>query len=151
MLRKALKELEPEDIHSISRTLRIHSERKRTNARQTFGELAVTVVGLQHNDPHTMKYLGHEIKILCKAVLRDCGIEMANSMMDFNLQLLRELRISSCDRQTNIWRGCQEIQANAIIFLMISITGNFLMIVPQLVQAVKEVFQDERIHKRKVD
>ncbi|KAJ7393452.1 hypothetical protein OS493_006426 [Desmophyllum pertusum] len=92
-----------------------------------------------------VKYLGHEIKTLCNSVLRDCCIEMATSKLDFNFAmenyatfLVKHGRISEDVAKTfeNINHSSPEAKD--------SITRYFLMIVPRLIQAIKEIFLDKR-------
>ena len=45
-------------------------------------ELATSILGLSHEDHDMMKYLENEIRNLCRSILRDCCIEMANSKED---------------------------------------------------------------------
>ncbi|KAJ7393460.1 hypothetical protein OS493_006438 [Desmophyllum pertusum] len=135
MLRKALEGLEPEE-YTVKERGQMHIKHLR--------EVAVTIVGLQHNNSHTMKYLGHEIKILCNSVLRDCCIEMATPKLDFNLAtenyatfLVIHGRISEdVAKEYNDMHWSHEDSITRDIFLVI---------VPRLIQAVKEIFLDKRI------
>lgn len=108
-------------------------------------ELAVTIVGLQHKDPNMMKHLGHEIKKLCNSIFRDCCIELATSKEDLELatstencasllEVHRQIPEDVAKKYKHMWSSPEE-----------SITANFLMIVPQLVQCIKEIFRDEKI------
>ena len=108
-------------------------------------ELATTFLGLQHKDPNTMKNLGIETKKICNSVLRDCCIEMATSKDDLDLitstknyaRLLvshRRLPEEVALKHEQLCSASEE-----------SIEESFLMIVPQLVQVIKEIFRDERI------
>ncbi|KAJ7388867.1 hypothetical protein OS493_035207 [Desmophyllum pertusum] len=135
VLRKALEGLEPEE-YKVKERGQLHVRNLR--------ELALIYKGLQHNDPHMVKYLGREIKALCKSVLRDCCIEMATSEMGFNLEtekyatfLVLHRRISKdvAKKFKNMHSSSEDYRASDI----------FLMIVPHLIQAIKEVFKDERI------
>ncbi|XP_078373923.1 uncharacterized protein LOC144657462 [Oculina patagonica] len=136
VLRKALKGLEPEE-YRVKERGQMHIEHLR--------ELAVTILGLQHKDPNMMKYLGFEIKKLCDSVLRDCCIEMATTKEDLDYATSTE----NCVSLLEIHRQISEDLAKKYKHMCLSpeefITGNFLMIVPQLVQAIKEIFRDERI------
>ncbi|KAL9971287.1 hypothetical protein ACROYT_G023795 [Oculina patagonica] len=136
VLRKALKGLEPEE-YRVKERGQMHVEHLR--------ELAVTILGLQHKDPNMMKYLGFEIKKLCDSVLRDCCIEMATTKEDLDYATSTE----NCVSLLEIHRQISEDLAKKYKHMCLSpeefITGNFLMIVPQLVQAIKEIFRDERI------
>ncbi|KAL9967459.1 hypothetical protein ACROYT_G025681 [Oculina patagonica] len=136
LLRKALKGLEPEE-YRVNERGQMHIEHLR--------ELAVTIVGLQHKEPNMMKYLGHEIKTLCNSVLRDCCIEIATSKEDLDLatstenwaSLLEMHKLISEDAAKKCKRMCSSPEE--------STAGNFLMIVPQLVQAIKEIFRDKKV------
>ncbi|KAL9971284.1 hypothetical protein ACROYT_G023792 [Oculina patagonica] len=136
VLRKALTGLDP-DEYKVKERGQMHIEHLR--------ELTVTIAGLQHNDPNMMKYLGFEIKKLCNSVLRDCCIEIATSKEDLDLVSSTE----NCASLLAIHRQIYEDLAKKCKHMCLSseeaITGNFLMIVPQLVQAIKEIFRDERI------
>ena len=107
-------------------------------------ELATSILGLSHEDHDMMKYLENEIRNLCRSILRDCCIEMANSK--------EEMKWASSIDLTNI------LVANRIISNEVSqqyramfssaenvVKANFLELVPHLVQAVKEIFRDESI------
>ena len=108
-------------------------------------ELAVTIVGLQHKETNMMKYLGQEIKKLCNSILRDCCIEMANSKEDLDLATSTE----NCAGLLEIHRQIPEDVAKKYEYMCLSpeesIAANFLMIVPHIVQCIKEIFQDEKI------
>ena len=107
-------------------------------------ELAVTIVGLQHKDTNMMKYLGLEIKKLCNSILRDCGIEMATSKEDLDLA-------TSTENLADLLKSHRQIPADVAkkYYCMClspeeSIAANFLMIVPHIVQSIKEIFQDKK-------
>ena len=107
-------------------------------------DLAVTIFGLQHKDPDTMKYLGGEIKKLCDSVLRDCCIEMATSNEQLDLAISTEncaslLKVHgkiSTDVVNKYKQMCRSPEE--------SVAESFLMIVPQLVQTIKEIFRDKK-------
>ena len=107
-------------------------------------ELATSILGLSHEDHDMMKYLENEIRNLCRSILRDCYIEMANSK--------EEMKWASSIDLIHIF------VANRIISKEVSqqyramfssaenvVKANFLELVPHLVQAVKEIFRDESI------
>ncbi|KAJ7388407.1 hypothetical protein OS493_037799 [Desmophyllum pertusum] len=136
MLRKALEGLEPEE-YKVKERGQLHVGNLR--------ELAVTIKGLQHNDPHMMKHLGRKIKTLCNSVLRDCCIEMATSEMGFDLTtenyatfLVFHKRISE-----DVEKKYKKMHSPSTEDS--STRDIFLMIVPQLIQTIKEIFRDERI------
>ena len=108
-------------------------------------ELAVKITGLQHKEPNMMKYLGHEIKKLCNSIFRDCCIEMATSKEDLELATSTE----NCASLLEVHRQIPENVAKKYKHMCLSpeesSTANFLMIVPHLVQCIKEIFQDENI------
>ena len=109
-------------------------------------ELAVTILRLQHKDPNMMKYLGIQIKTLCKSVLKDCCIEMATSKEDWDLATSTE---SYCAMLLEIHRQISKDVAMKYRKMCLSpeesITDDFLMIVSQLIQAIKEIFRDEKV------
>ncbi|KAJ7393461.1 hypothetical protein OS493_006440 [Desmophyllum pertusum] len=100
-------------------------------------ELAVTIVGLQHNNSHTMKYLGHEIETLCNSVLKDCCIEINLPTENCADVLKIHSRISE-----DVAKKYKQMQSSPEYS---AITGYFHMIVPELIQAIKEIFRDEKI------
>ena len=101
-------------------------------------ELAVTIRDLHHKDPLIMKYLGRIIKTLCNSVLRDCCIEMATSEMEnYATFLVFHKQISE-----DVNKKYKEMSASTEDS---STSDIFLMIVPQLIQAIKNIFRDERI------
>ena len=109
-------------------------------------ELAVTIVGLQHKDPNMIKYLGIEINKLCKSVLKDCCIEMATSKEELDLAtstenycacVLEMNRHISKDVAIKYGQMCRSREE--------SITDSFLVIVPELIQAIKEIFRDANV------
>ena len=133
-------------IHSIH-TLSEYRVKERGQMHiEHLRELAVTIVGLQHKDPNMIKYLGIEINKLCKSVLRDCCIEMANSKEELDLatstenycasvlEMNRQISKDVAMKYRQMCRSCEE-----------SITDGFLVIVPELIQAIKEIFPDENV------
>ncbi|XP_078374047.1 uncharacterized protein LOC144657574 isoform X2 [Oculina patagonica] len=135
-LKEALTGLDPEE-YRVKERGQMHIGHLR--------ELAVTILGLQHKDPNMLKYLGHESVELCNSVLRDCCIEMATSREDFESAtpttnyaslLVFHRRLSEEVAMKFKQMCCSPLE---------SITESFLTIVAQLVQAVKEIFRDERI------
>ena len=108
-------------------------------------ELAVTIVGLQHKDTNMMKYLGQEIKKLCNSILRDCCIEMATSKEDLDLA-------TSTENLADLLKSHRQIPADVAkkYYCMClspeeSIATNFLIIVPHIVQWIKDIFQEKKI------
>ena len=108
-------------------------------------ELAGTILGLQHKDPNMMKYLGIEIKKLCNSILKDCCIEMATSKEDLDLATSMENCESLLVIHRQISKNVAERYAQMCLSREESITGKFLVIVAPLVQAIKEIFREERI------
>ena len=112
-------------------------------------ELAVTIVGLQHEDTNMMKYLGEEIKRLCNSILRDCCIEMATSKEELDLATSTE----NCARLLESYRQIRQVPGDIakkcqLLFMTrgeSTITADFLVVVPQLVQTIKEIFRDEKV------
>ena len=108
-------------------------------------ELAVTIAGLQHKDTNMMKYLGKEIKKLCNSILRDCCIEMATSKEDLDLATSTENCAGLLEVHRQIPEDVAKKYTHMCLSLEESIAANFLMIVPHIVQSIKEIFQDEKI------
>ena len=108
-------------------------------------ELAVTIMGLQNKDRNMTKYLGHEIKTLCSSIFRDCCIEMATTKEDLDLASSTE----NCASLLEIYKQIPGEIAKKCKLLFInleeSIAADFLMIVPQLAQTIKEIFRDEKV------
>ena len=108
-------------------------------------KLAVTIAGLQHKDTNMMKHLGQEIKKLCNSILRDCCIEMATSKEDLDLATSTE----NCAGLLEVHRQIPEDVAKKYKEMCLSpgesIAANFLVIVPHIVQSIKEIFQNEKI------
>lgn len=108
-------------------------------------ELATSILGLNHEDRDMMKYLENEIRNLCRSILRDCCIEIANSKEDMKWA-------SSIENHTNILvtKGIVSNEVSQRYKAMFSsaenvVKDNFLRLVPHLVQAVKDIFRDESI------
>ena len=108
-------------------------------------ELAVTIEGLKHKDTNMMKYLGQEIKKLCNSILRDCCIEMATSKEDIDYATSAE----NCADLLEVHRQIPDDIAKKYKYMCLapeeSIAANFLMIVPHIVQSIKEIFHDKKI------
>ena len=108
-------------------------------------ELAVTIVGLQNTDTNMTKYLGRKIKTLCSSILRDCCIEMATSKEDLDLATSTENCASLLEIYGKIPGDIAKKCEPLCMTPEESITADFLVIVPQLVQAIKEIFRDEKV------
>ena len=108
-------------------------------------ELAVTIVGLQHEDTNMMKYLGQEIKRLCSSILRDCCIEMATSKEELDLATSTENCAGLLEVHGRIPGDVAKRFQHMCLSPEESIAASFLMIVPRIVQCIKEIFQDEKI------
>ena len=110
-------------------------------------EIAVAIVGLQHKDANMMKSLGREIKELCNSILRDCCIEIATSKGDLDLATSTE----NCAVLLEVRRKIPEDVGKKYKHMCLSpeesIAANFLMIVPHIVQSIKEIFQDKKDKK----
>ena len=112
---------------------------------QHLRELAGTILGLQHKDPNMIKYLGIEIKNICKSVLRDCCIEMATFKEDLDVATSTE----NCESLLEVHRQITEDFAKKYKQMCLSpkayVTANFVMIVPSFVQAIKDIFREGKI------
>lgn len=107
-------------------------------------ESAKKIVELKHEDAEQMKYFAYKIQMLCPGILRDCCIEMASSREDVEMAASTE----DSARFLEIHRRISEDFASYIQRMSSpcssSVTGNFLSIVPRLIQLIKEMFRDER-------
>ena len=108
-------------------------------------ELAVTIEGLQHKDPNMMKYLGNEIKKFCNSVLRDCCIEIATSKDDLDLAPSIENCLSLLEFHRQISEDFAKKYKQMCLSPEESVTGKFLIIVDSFVQAIKDIFREEKI------
>ena len=108
-------------------------------------KLAVTIVGLQHKDTNVMKYLGQEIKTLCNSILRDCCIEMATSKEDLDSATSTENCAGLLEIHGHIPESVAEKYKDMCLSPEESIAANFLMVVPHIVQCIKEIFKYEKI------
>lgn len=108
-------------------------------------KLAVQIVHCQHKEPNTMKYFGHEIKNLCNSICRDCCIEMATSKEDLDLATSTENCVSLLEVHRQVPEDVAKKYKHMCLSPEESITTNFLMIVPHLVQCIKEIYRDEKI------
>ena len=108
-------------------------------------ELASTIEGLTHTDHDLMKYLGNEITYLCRSVFRDCCLEMANTKEDLEWATSTENHTDILATHRRISKEVSKLYKQMRFFSEESITVNFLSIVPDLVQPVKEIFRDKNI------
>ena len=108
-------------------------------------ELATTIEGLRHKDHDQMKYLDNEIEYLCRSVFRDCCIEMANTKKDLEWATSTENQTDFLVSKGRISEKVSKLYKKMSSSFEESITGNFLSIVPDLVQPVKEIFRDKNI------
>ena len=108
-------------------------------------EVAVTIVGLQHKDTNMMKYLGQQIKTLCNSILRDCCIEMATSKEDLDSATSTENCSGLLEIHRQIPEGIAKKYKQMCLSPEESIAINFLVIVPHIVQCIKEIFQEKKI------
>ncbi|XP_022805472.1 uncharacterized protein LOC111342642 [Stylophora pistillata] len=139
-LKNALEELEPEE-YKVKERGQMHIDHLR--------ELAGKIAGLQHQDSDVMKYFHCEVEKLCCAVLRDCCIENATSEEEvesaiqtenFASVLVMKKRLSeSFGKKCKRMFSSQEDEF---------VTSCFLCIVSELIQAIKEIFREEKIIQR---
>ena len=112
-------------------------------------ELAVTIVGLQNKDTNMMKHFEQKIEKLCNSILRDCCIEMATSRKDLDLAISTENCASLLESYRQIRQIPGDIAEKCQLLFMTreesTILEDFLVIVPQLVQTIKEIFRDENV------
>ena len=113
-------------------------------------ELAVTIVGLQNKDTNMMKHFEQKIEKLCNSILRDCCIEMATSRKDLDLAISTENCAGLLESYRQIRQIPSDIAEKCQLLFMTrdsesTISADFLVIVPQLVQTIKEIFRDEKV------
>ena len=111
-------------------------------------DLAFKIAGLRHQDSDLMKYFGREVEMLCGAVLRDCCIENATSKGEvesatqtenFASVLVMKKRLpESVGKMCTRMFSSQEDEF---------ITSSFLCIVSEFIQAIKEIFREEKIQR----
>lgn len=111
-------------------------------------DLAFKIAGLRHQDSDLMKYFGREVEMLCSAVLRDCCIENATSKGEvesatqtenFASVLVMKRRLpESVGKMCTHMFSSQEDEF---------ITSSFLCIVSEFIQAIKEIFREEKIQR----
>ena len=111
-------------------------------------DLAIKITQLRHKDSDQMKSFANEVKKLCKSVLIDCCIESATSkgemesailMRNFVSVLVMKKRLpDSIAKTSTSMFSSQEDEF---------ITTSFLRIVSELIQAIKEIFREEKIQR----
>ena len=111
-------------------------------------DLAFKIASLRHQDSDLMKYFGREVEMLCGAVLRDCCIENATSKGEvesatqtenFASVLVMKKRLpESVGKMCTRMFSSQEDEF---------ITSSFLCIVSEFIQAIKEIFREEKIQR----
>ena len=111
-------------------------------------DLAFKIAGLRHQDSDLIKYFGREVEMLCGAVLRDCCIENATSKGEvesatqtenFASVLVMKKRLpESFGKMCTRMFSSQEDEF---------ITSSFLCIVSEFIQAIKEIFREEKIQR----
>ena len=109
-------------------------------------ELAETIENLKYEEPNMMKHLGQKIKKLCNSILRDCCIELlATSKEDLDLATSTENCTSLLEVHRQIPRDAAQNYKDMCLSPEESIPASFLIIVPHIVQCIKEIFRDEII------
>ena len=109
-------------------------------------ELATTIAGLQHDDDDMIKHLDNEIRDLCRSALRDCCIEMANIKEDLEWATSTENYADILVTHRQISKEVSKLYKQMrFSSTKESINDSFLLLVPHLVQAIKEIFRDESI------
>ncbi|PFX27791.1 uncharacterized protein LOC111327147 isoform X3 [Stylophora pistillata] len=138
-LKKALEDLEPEE-YKVKERGQMHIEHLR--------ELAFKITGLRNQNSDLMTYFGLEVKKLCSAVLRDCCIENETSKGEMELAIQTEnfasVLVMKKRLPESFGKTCTLMfssQENGFI------TSSFLCIVSELIQAIKEIFREEKIQR----
>ena len=111
-------------------------------------DLATKIARLSHKDSDQMKYFAGEVEMLCGTVLRDCCIENATSkeelesaiqMENFASVLVMKKRLPA-----SVGKTCSRMFSSQEDEF---VTSSFLSIVFELIQAIKEIFREEKIQR----
>ena len=111
-------------------------------------DLAFEIAGLRHQDSDLMKYFGHEVEMLCDAVLRDCCIEIATSKGEVESATQTEnfasVLVMKKRLPESVGKTCTRMFSSQEDEF---ITSSFLCIVSEFIQAIKEIFREEKIQR----
>ena len=111
-------------------------------------DLATKIARLSHKDSDQMKYFAGEVEMLCGTVLRDCCIENGTSkeelesaiqMENFASVLVMKKRLPA-----SVGKTCSRMFSSQEDEF---VTSSFLSIVFELIQAIKEIFREEKIQR----
>lgn len=108
-------------------------------------ELAIKIRELKIENADLMRYFTGKIKSLCKAILRDCCIQLTSSpeeaeraaSSEDHAKYLEVYQKISHDTASKHQKMCSSSEEN--------IAKNFLAIVPHLIQDIKVIFRDQMI------
>ena len=107
--------------------------------------LATKITGLQRLNADSVNYFVRKIQTLCKSVLKDCCIELKGSTEAASSESYAEYLIQSMESHRplpeEIARKYQQVCSSSET----AITQTLLIIVPYLIQNIKDIFVDERI------
>lgn len=112
-------------------------------------KVASKIAGLQCMNADSQSYFIHKIQTLCRSVFRDCCIELGNSADDVERAasitnhveyLFQSLEIP-CSLPEDIARKYQQVCSSSDE----SIIKAFLVIVPFLIQNIKEIFVEDKM------
>ena len=112
-------------------------------------KLATKISGLQNMNADSVNYFVRKIQTLCKAVLRDCCIELESSIEDVyraaSSKSYAEFLIHSIEIHRPLPDDIRKKYQQVCSSSEKSIIKTFLIIVCYLIQNIKNVFVDERI------
>ena len=106
-------------------------------------ELAVKVLELKIENADLMRYFTGKIKSLCKAILRDCCIQLTSSPEDAeraasseakHLEAYQKISHDTASKYQQMCSSSEEY-----------IAKNFLAFVPHLIQDIKAIFREQMI------
>ena len=112
-------------------------------------KVATKISGLQCVNTDSVNYFVHKIQTLCKSVLRDCCIELEGSIEDVDGKASSKKYAEFVIHSTGVYRPLPEDIARKYQQVCSlsekAIIKTFLIIVPYLIQNVKDIFVDQRI------
>ena len=101
---------------------------------------AAKISSLKHDSPDLMKYFSSKVHTLCNIVVTDCCIELEKSAEGVERAALSTNHVVYLAKHVllpqHVYKCCQQICSSAAE----SISEPFLVIVPDLIQSIKEIF-----------
>ena len=108
---------------------------------------ASKIWSLKHDSPDLMKYFSSKVHTLCNTVLTDCCIELEKSAKGVGKAASSKNHVVYLERHLlvpqHVSKCCQQICSSSAE----SINKPFLVIVPDLIQSIKEIFVVKRNSK----